>query len=340
MGRFFTRERFGRPQFLAGLLLCAFLGQCVWLVARQVRRAEAGPDEIFRVEEGARQWSGGAIAGTPSPLVNSFHGTVPAEMENNDGYDPNHSPLWYLIPSAPLLLWPHFAQMDSLSIGYWGWLVRAPYIMFGLLLGASLWYVARRLYGDAGGYIALTLYCFSPAILRSSTLWGVEPEMGAAWGAFGAIFTAIAVSHTLYAPREVVLFNWRRTLLLALSLALAVGCQFSLITVVPLALGFMLYLAPARRAAAAAIWVTACLLATCLIWSAYAFHPTAMLAGLGHASFLGVTWPAFGMLSAYRQVGLQLVQSSPALVVALPVSLIAYFSCAARGISATRLRYW
>ena len=83
-------------------------------------------------------------------------------------------------------------------------------------------------------------------------------KTGAAWGAFGAIFTAIAVAHTLYAPREVVLWNWRRIMLLGLSLALAVGSQFSLIVVVPVALAFMLYLAPTRRMAALAIWAVAC----------------------------------------------------------------------------------
>ena len=34
---------------------------------------------------------------------------------------------------------------------YWAWLLRSPFPIFGALLGASLWYVARRLYGNAGG---------------------------------------------------------------------------------------------------------------------------------------------------------------------------------------------
>ena len=42
------------------------------------------------------------------------------------------------------------------------WLAAFPYLIFGLLLGGSLWYVARRLFGNAGGYVALALYCFSP----------------------------------------------------------------------------------------------------------------------------------------------------------------------------------
>ena len=96
------------------------------------------------------------------------------------------------------------------------------------MLGASLWYVARRLYGNAGGYIALALYCFSPAMIVNAAGAQSLGEMGAVWGAFGTVFTAIAVAHTLYAPREVVLWNWRRILLLGLSLALAAGNQFSL----------------------------------------------------------------------------------------------------------------
>src|SRR5438874_1049661 len=83
--------------------------------------------------------------------------------------------------------------------------------------------------------------------------------------AFGTIFTGIAVAHTLYAPREVILWNWRRTLLLGVSLALAVACQFSLAILAPFTLAFMLYLAPTRRAAALIIWSAACALALILL---------------------------------------------------------------------------
>ena len=94
----------------------------------------------------------------------------------------------------------HFARLSDFRF-----LIRLPFLMAGLLLGASLWYVARRLYGNLGGYIALGLYCFSPmAITRSSQ---VQPDIVGAWGAFGLVFTGIAAAHTLYAPREVVLLE-------------------------------------------------------------------------------------------------------------------------------------
>ena len=203
MSEFFTRERFGKPQFLAGLLLLVFLGQCLWLASRDVHASgtvEFG--ELTRVQQGLEQWHGERIAGTPYAMsVQKQPSQDPdrsSYFENNGGYDAYHSPLYYLIASAPLLLWPGSLQPGTKP--YWGGLARAPYLVFGVLLGASLWYVSRRLYGNAGGYIALTLYCFSPGIIRGSALGFTHLEIAAAWGAFGTIFTAIAVAHTLYAP--------------------------------------------------------------------------------------------------------------------------------------------
>jgi hypothetical protein len=324
MSKFLTRERFGRPQVLAGFLLLGFLAQCGWLLVRGTEPNEVESSQLFRVVEGLQQWSGDSIAGTPSVERMEAGTPTPPEVEQNDGYDPNHSPLWYLLASVPLLGWT--GTSESGSFHYWGWLARTPYLIFGLLLGASLWYVARRLYGNAGGYIALTLYCVSPVILRSSTLYAAQPEMGAAWGAFGAIFTAIAAAHTLYAPREVVVWNWRRILLLGLSLALAIGSQFSLVILIPIALGFMLYLAPTRRPAAAAIWAAACGVAFLLLFACYLFRPGVFWQSIRHARFFGITWSAFLVPGTYMRVLAQTGQSGPALLLAIPVALIAYFA--------------
>jgi hypothetical protein len=324
MRGFFTRERFGEPQFIAALFLLVFLAECVWLADKIVGNSgRADPGELFPIKEGLRQWQGGGIAGTPyAPSSGPTGDLNPDYATNTHAYDPNHSPLYYLISSAPLLAWHSAPTLDSER--YWGWLARAPYLAFGVLLGASLWYVSRRLYGNVGGYIALALYCFCPGTIRNAALWYSEPEMGAAWGAFGAIFTGIAVAHTLYAPREVVLWNWRRIVLLALSLVLAIGSQFSLALTLPLALGFMMYLAPRRKLAAVAIWAAASAIAFFLIFASYSFRADTFWQGVRHASFLGISWPAFTIAGAYRRVGAQLGQISPALVLAVPVALITY----------------
>jgi len=285
MTRFFTRERFGRPQFLAGALLLAFLAQAVWLVHSEIRSPESNAldaSEQVRIASGWRQIHGGGIAGAPFP---DSPGSLPMEVSRDQaGFDTEHSPLLYLVTAAPLLAWPQGLPAPE-SSPYWRWLPRIPFLAFGVFLGASLWYVARRLCGNTGGFLALTLYCFSPSMLQASAVWHAEPEILAAWGSFGAIFTAIAVAHTLYAPREVVLWNWRRIVLLGISLAIAVGSQFSMIVVVPIALAFLLYLAPIRRSAAFIIWVAACLVALLILFSTYFFRPHALLEAIRHASF-------------------------------------------------------
>lgn len=327
MTRFFTRERFGRPQFLAGALLLAFLAQAGWLVYCELGRFEfrrtdsPSAAEQARISAGWRQFHGGSIAGAPYP---DPAGALPLEVSRDaDGFDTEHSPLLSLVTAAPLLVWPQ-RVLDPESSWYWRWLPRLPFLACGAFLGASLWYVARRLCGNTGGFIALILYCFSPSMIQASAVWHTEPEILAAWGAFGAIFTAIAVAHTLYAPREVVLWNWRRIVLLGVSVAIAVGSQFSMIIVVPLALTFLLYLAPVRRGAAIAIWIAALLVALVLLFATYFFHPHAFCQGMRHASFWGATWRSFTVLGVYREVALQILRACPALALLLPAAIAAY----------------
>jgi hypothetical protein len=329
---YFTRERFGRPQFLAGLVLLVFLAQASWLVKSQWRmqwssqsqiRNGAEESEGERISAGWSQWHGHGIAGAPYPDVESPAPTFAEVSKSKDDYDTERSPLLPLVSAAPLLAMPK-GWWNSDSFAYWGWLTRLPFLACGVLLGASLWYVARRLCGNHGGFVALALYCFSPAMIQASAVWHTEPEVVAAWGAFGAIFTAIAVAHTLYAPREVVLWNWRRIVLLGVSLAIATGAQFSMIVVVPLALAFLLYVAPVRRQAGVVIWLAACAVGFVLLFAAYFFHAHAFVESMRHAAFWGATWRAFAIPGVYRQVAVQLGRACPAFVLAVPVALVTY----------------
>ena len=282
------RQQYGRPQLFAALLLLAFLGQCVWLMTH----SPLSPMEQSYIQAGQAQLSAGTLA-----------------------EDSVRSPLTALTASLAVPR-DRFQRFGPVS-----WLARLPFLMAGLLLGASVWYVARRLYGNPGGYIALTLYAFAPAmILRSAS---AQPVILATWGTFGAIFTAIAVSHTLYAPREVVLWNWKRIALLGVALALAVGAQVGLLLILPLALGFMLYVVPERRRAALAIFAAACAEAWLLLWAFYSFHLHAMLTGLAH---LGGREFAPGLLVhklTYELLGVFFLRL-PAPTLLLIVALIAY----------------
>jgi len=324
--RFLHSDAFRAPQFIAAAMLLVYLLQCVWLLHVQTMRALIpDSDQALRIYQGLEQWKKGVIAGTPESLRSEAATGVPSagragHLRVNDGYDEDRSPLYYLIAAAPLLVHPDsWLPQSLLPIA-----AATPYLFFGVMLGASLWYVARRLYGNAGGYIALALYCFSPGMIVNVA--GVQSvgEMGALWGAFGTIFTAIAVAHTLYAPREVVLWNWRRILLLGLSLALAIGNQFSLAPLALVILPLMLWVAPVRPRAVVTIWATAIAVGAVLLFAAYFFEPALFWQGLLHARWIDLEPAAFVTSVSYRGTLRTIFASSPPLAIALPVALIAY----------------
>jgi hypothetical protein len=322
MLRYFTRDRFGRPQFLAAFLLFAFLAQALWLVHAELGVTQAlDGDEEIRISEGLKQWHGRGVAGAPviDPVDNPL---VQLSWTNEDGFDSEHSPLLYLASAAPLLAWPH--DLNAATSVYWRWLARIPFLACGVFLGASLWYVARRLCGNTGGFIALTFYAFSPSFIQSAAAWHTQPNIVAAWGAFGTIFTAIAVAHTLYAPREVVLWNWRRIVLLGVALAIGIGSQFSLIILAPMALGFLLYVAPVRRRAGVVIWLAACAVAFVLLVAVYFFQARAFAASMSDAHFWGFVGPAFSLSATYKLIATQVVNSCFVLGIALPITLVTY----------------
>jgi hypothetical protein len=324
--RFLHSDAFRAPQFAAAALLLVYVLQCVWLVRVQTLHASLpDSDQALRIYQGLEQWKGGAIAGTPESLRSEAATGVPSSgrsghLRVRDGYDQDRSPLYYLVAAAPLLVRPGSWLPESLG----PLLAATPSLFFGVMLGGSLWYVARRLYGNAGGYVALALYCFSPAMIVNVAGAQSLGEMGAVWGAFGTVFTAIAVAHTLYAPREVVLWNWRRILLLGLSLALTAGNQFSLAVLALAILPLMLWVAPVRPRPLLAIWTTAMAVAVVLLFAAYFFEPALFWQGMLHARWMNFEPAAFGMSVSYRNALQTIFVRNPPLMLALPVTLIAY----------------
>src|SRR5439155_25373379 len=112
MRPYFTRERFGRPQFLAGLLLLLFLVQAFWLVHAELRSAhEPDGPEAVRIGEGWKQWHGRGIAA--APLLEAV--LVPPDPFHTDqaGFDTEQSSLLYVASAAPLLLCPKYFGSDS-----------------------------------------------------------------------------------------------------------------------------------------------------------------------------------------------------------------------------------
>jgi hypothetical protein len=326
LGRFLNSDAFHTPQFAAAALLLVYLLQCVWLVHVQTRKASnLDSDQSLRIYQGLEQWKGGAIAGTPQSLRSETVTGIPSagrsgHLRVRNGYDQDRSPLYYLVASAPLLLRPGSWLPRPLQ----PLLAASPYLFFGVMLGASLWYVARRLYGNAGGYIALVLYCFSPAMIVNAASTQSLGEMGAVWGAFGTVFNAIAVAHTLYAPRAVILWNWRRILLLGLSFVLAAGNQFSLGILALVILPLMFWVAPVRPHAVFTIWSTAIAIALALLFAAYFFDFPLFWRGMLNARWIDFELAAFDVFVSYQNAWHAIFVASPPMLLALPVALTTY----------------
>ncbi len=125
------------------------------------------------------------------------------------------------------------------------YLMHVPFILFAVWIGGGLWWVARRLFGNEGGFFALGLYCLCPAVIGFS----VTPnnDVLAMWGLYGVVYTSIGVAHAMYGPRR----KWRpRIVLLALALGLTAAAHLLAAMVgFVAAFFFMFYLAERLGAA-------------------------------------------------------------------------------------------
>ncbi|HEV7676250.1 MAG TPA: glycosyltransferase family 39 protein [Candidatus Angelobacter sp.] len=226
--------RVGRPQVFAGLMLLAFTAQCLW-VAHTRKLSDL---EYRYIAAGLTGPGGKAVNASP------FTGWVAA------------LPVRF-ISLARKIATP--ALSASLAVPR-PWLLRLPFIIFGVWLGAALWWVARRLFDDEGGYVALALYCTSPAMITISS--NIGPEIILAWSSLGLIYTAIGVAHTLYVPPR----KWvPRIVILGLSIGFALATYWWSATLVLLALAYMMYLAPGCRRKALLVLASASVIG-CAVW--------------------------------------------------------------------------
>ncbi len=227
--------RVGRPQVFAGLMLLAFVVQCLW-VANSRKLSDL---EYRYIAAGLIGKSEKAV--NPSP----FTGWVAALPVR-------------LITLARKIANPSISAALAVPRP---WMLRLPFIVFGVWLGAALWWVARRLFDDDGGYVALALYCTSPAMITVSS--NIGPEIILAWSSLGLIYTAIGVAHTLYAPPK----KWvPRIIILGLSIGFALATAWWSITLVLLAFGYMMYLAPGCRQRAFIVLASASGIG-CAVWA-------------------------------------------------------------------------
>jgi hypothetical protein len=195
------------------------------------------------------------------------------------------------------------------------YLLRLPFVLFALWLGAGLWWVSRRLFGNEGGAFALALYVLCPAVVRYAT--HPNNEILALWGLYGLIYTAIGVGHALQGPRR----KWRpRIVLLTVAMGLTAAAHV-LAAMVGFVAGlmFLFYVAERRRSNVSQIMIFAALGAMVIDFAFFSFRPSAFMYVFSGGS--GRFW--------FSTAAVRLFCTSPVnagILVATAVALVVYFS--------------
>ena len=240
--------RIDRPQKIAGALLLIFLIECLYVASRRPMDQQ----ETEAAFAGRRLWSARTLSGDwPANFDESILAVRAAGLISGITQKLDISETSARVYASPNRI-----------------MTRLPFVLFGLWLGGALWWVARRLYGDEGGYVALALYCFSPPMILLSAR--VRSEVLVAWGIFGVIFTAIGVAHTLYAPARM----WKMRILIlgaALGITAAANLVAALVGLV-FAIAFVFYLAPSRRLVGIGVLTLSCAFGGVICWALYGFY--------------------------------------------------------------------
>ena len=194
------------------------------------------------------------------------------------------------------------------------YLLRVPFALAAVLLGAGLWWVSRRLFGNIGGALALGLYTVSPLVLRYAT--SPNNEILATWGMFATVYTAIGIAHAMYGPSR----KWRPRIVLftvALGLTACAHILAAIFAVVASAV-FMFWVAERRRTVVLPLLVGSGMGALLLVWASYNFRLSllAYVFSAGAARFMLSLQPVKALFTSPLQL---------AAVTAAAIALVLFF---------------
>src|SRR6202789_2544111 len=174
----------GRPQRVAALLLLMLFGECLWTIGHEPLDA----NDYRYAHCGREMWE------SPSMLQGYF--TTCGNLNGDGTFAYRLAGLPLTAQRAVLLTVDHFRKPENRlyaggslngstwearhELSYVKFLLRLPFVFFALWLGGGLWWVARRLFGNEGGGLALALYVFCPAVVRYAST--PNNEILALWG--------------------------------------------------------------------------------------------------------------------------------------------------------------
>jgi len=329
------RFRFNLPQRIAAGLLAAFLLQGLWVTAHQTltdrdyQYARCGRETWERPSALAGYYTtcgnihDGILAYRLAglPLTLNFMGErfldVFRKPEDRVVQPADSGGQVSSEAGSELSTWELRHQMSHILL-----LLRLPFLLVGCVLGGCLWWVSRRLYGNLGGYTALALYCFCPAVLRACL--NPNPEVLATLGVFGGVYTAIGVAHAMQGPRR----KWRpRIVMLMVIFGVAAASHIAALPVTALlGLVAMLWVAEGRRSQVLPVLVPASIGALAVVFTAYGFSPDAF--SYVFRSAAGFLWfsldPAQRFFKSLPEAGIT-VAAAAALVLYVALRRSRYF---------------
>lgn len=265
--------RFNRPQRIAAALLAIFLLQGLWLTSHQTLT-----DRDYQFARCGREtWERPSMLAGYYTTCGNIHDSILAyrlaglpltlNLLVQRGLDHFRKPEDRVVQtSGELSAWELRHQMTHVLL-----LLRLPFLAAGCILGGCLWWVTRRLYGNLGGYTALALYCFCPAVLHACV--SPNPDILAALGVYGGVYTSIGVAHAMQGPR----CKWRpRIVLLIVIFGIAAASHIAALPVAALlGLVLMLWVAEGHRSQALPVLVMASAGAILFVFACYGFSPDA-----------------------------------------------------------------
>lgn len=304
---FLRRFQFGRPQRIAAGFLLLFLAQGLWVAGRQTLT-----DRDYQYARCGREtWERpSAIPGYYTTCGNIHDGVIVYRLAGlpltlnflaQRALDHFRKPEDRVVQTTgeEISTWELRHQMTHVLL-----FLRLPFLLAGCVLGGGLWWVSRRLYGNLGGYTALGLYCFTPAILQACLT--PSAEVLAALGVYAGVYTAIGVAHAMQGPSA----RWRpRIALLIASLGLAASAHIASLPVAALlGIVLMLWVAEGHRSRVLPVVLMAFVGALVLLFACYGFSPDAF--SYVFRSSAGFLWfsgdPVRRFISALPNAGITL----------------------------------
>jgi len=269
--------RIGWPQRIAACFLVAFLLQCLYVIGR----TPLTETDYRYALCGREMWE------KPAPVPGYFTTCGNMQGDGTLAYRTAALPLTLSILFLRAEEWTqskldhtyianpvtgntHDLRHQIKGIPY---LLRVPFALFGVWIAGGVWWVARRLFGNLGGFLALGLFCFSPPVIAASTT--PNNEILSLWGLYGMIYTAIGIGHAMYGPRR----KWRpRIVIFTLALGLTaaahlLAAMFGFIA----ATIFLFYVAERRRSAVLPLLAFTAVGAVGILFASYAFRFYAFL---------------------------------------------------------------